>query len=103
MQTTFKSIADLKSSIMADPELQKAFADDPKAAAESIQETPLDTDVWIYRIVVITLGISIISIIIGVLLLIRDKQEVPAILTAIGSAAIGALSGLLAPSPKNSK
>lgn len=100
MQTTFKNIEDLKSGIAADPELQKAFADNPVEAAKSIQESPLETDNWIYRIVVITLGLSILSIIIGVLFLVSGKQEVPAILTAIGSAAIGAISGLLAPSPK---
>ena len=49
--------------------------------------------------------ITIITIIIGVIVLIgsdkiKNDQGVPTILTAIGSAAIGALAGLLAPPPK---
>ena len=108
METQFKNIADFKNAIASDTDLQNAFKDNPVEAAKTIQETPLDTDKWIYRIVVIALGVSIVSIIIGVLYLIghgdfKDDKSVPTILTAIGSAAIGALSGLLAPSPKNTK
>jgi hypothetical protein len=108
MQTTFKNIADLKSGIVSDTDLQTAFKDNPVEAAKNIQQSPLDTDRWIYRIVVIALGATILSIIIGVLFLIghgyiEDDKTVPTILTAIGSAAIGALSGLLAPSPKSTK
>jgi len=106
METYFKNIADFKDAITSDTDLQNAFKTDPAEAAKSIQETPpLDTDKWIYRIVVIALGVSILSIIVGMLILIgyahfKDDQHVPTIFTAIGSAAIGALSGLLAPSPK---
>jgi hypothetical protein len=108
MQTDFKNIADFKSSLIADTDLQNAFKNNPVEAAQSIQDSPLDTDKWIYRIVVISLGAAILLIIIGVLILFgtgsfKDNNSVPTILTAIGSAAIGALSGLLAPSPKSSK
>jgi hypothetical protein len=109
METYFKNIADFKNAIVSDTELQNAFKNDPAEAAKNIQEErALDTDKWIYRIVVIALGVTILSIIIGVLFLIghgdfKDDKSVPTILTAIGSAAIGALSGLLAPSPKNTK
>ena len=69
------------------------------------QQNPLNTDAWIYRIVVLALGATVLAIIIGVILLmasgkITDDKAVPTILTAIGSAAIGALAGLLAPSPR---
>jgi hypothetical protein len=108
MQTTFKNIADFKSNLSTDTDLQNAFKDNPVEAVKNIEESPLDTDIWIYRIVVVALGASILSIIIGVLFLIgqgkfTNDATVPTILTAIGSAAIGALSGLLAPSPKNAK
>lgn len=102
---TFTNIADFKTQMAANPGLQNAFKNDPVAAADSLQETPLNSDKWIYRIVVGALGLTIILIIVGVLLLIGlghfgSDATVPTILTAIGSAAIGALAGLLAPSPK---
>ncbi|MET3035082.1 hypothetical protein ABXT08_03170 [Chryseobacterium sp. NRRL B-14859] len=66
-------------------------------------QTPKETDSWIYRIIVIALGLSILAIIIG--LIIITLNEVPfesqliTVFTAISSGAIGALAGLLAPSP----
>jgi hypothetical protein len=108
MKTNFNDLSDFKSTMATDTDLQDAFKTNPVQAAEGIQENPLETDNWIYRIVVIALGATILSIIVGVLILIGcgkfpDDAKVPTILTAIGSGAIGALSGLLAPSPKSSK
>lgn len=57
------------------------------------------SDIWVYRIVVITLGLSVLaSLIGGIILTIKDRQP-PEILIALGSAAVGGLAGLLAPSP----
>ena len=108
MQTTFQNIADFKSAVTTDPDLQNALKNNPVEAVKAIQESPLTTDKWIYRIVVGALGAGILLIIIGVVILIyhgdfTGDKTVPTILTAIASGAIGALSGLLAPSPKNSK
>jgi hypothetical protein len=63
--------------------------------------TPLQTDRWIYRLVVITLGLTLIFTVIGgfALVLTGQTKPVPEGLIAIGSAAVGALAGLLAPSP----
>jgi Trk-type K+ transport system membrane component len=104
----FTSIKEFKRELANNPQLQQEFKSDPVQAAEKIKERPLDTDVWIYRIVVFALGATILSIIIGIIVLIgsdqiNDDHGVPTILTAIGSAAIGALAGLLAPSPTNPK
>jgi hypothetical protein len=101
-----QSIGEFKSEIASNPELQQAFKDDPIKASQQLEPNPLGTDKWIYRIIVIALGLTILSIIIGVIILIgtgkiSDDKGVPTILTAIGSAAIGALAGLLAPPPKN--
>ena len=79
--------------------------DPEKVLKNYMQQNPLETDKWIYRIIVISLGLTIIATIIGVLILIGtgkigEDKSVPTILTAIGSAAIGALAGLLAPPPK---
>ena len=108
MKTTFNNIADFKSSLASDADLKIAIESDPISTLNKIQQSPLDSDIWIYRIVVTALGTSILLIIIGVILLIAsgkvsDDKSIPTILTALGSAAIGALAGLLAPSPKNTK
>jgi len=103
----FKTLDDFKTELISDSDMQNQFKADPIAAISQIQQKkPLD-DVWIYRIVVLALGITILSIILGTIVLIavdrvNGDAGVPTILTAIGSAAIGALAGLLAPtSTKN--
>jgi uncharacterized integral membrane protein len=66
---------------------------------------PLENDPWIYRIIVIVLGLVML---IGAggsvaLALVPTAKEVPTILIALGSAAVGALAGLLAPSPNHNR
>lgn len=58
-------------------------------------------DVWIYRIVVLTLGLSVLASLIGGILLTLQDRQPPEVLVALGSAAVGGLAGLLAPSPLN--
>ncbi len=105
----YSSLKEFKKELVSNPNLQEQFRADPVEAAKNIEErNPLDYDVWIYRIVVFALSFTILSIIIGVILLksngqLPDDKSVPTILTAIGSAAIGALAGLLAPSPRSVK
>jgi hypothetical protein len=74
------------------------------AIAAAIQGTPLSTDVWIYRAVVVILGLTVLSTVFGGLALVAvghadPSMKLPASIVAIGSAAVGALAGLLAPSP----
>lgn len=106
MTTNIKTIQQLQSEMISNPLLQDEFKENPVAALQKMQPSPLENDNWIYRIIVSALGLSILSIIIGVIVLIAvgkvtNDQSVPTILTAIGSAAIGGLAGLLAPQPKN--
>ncbi len=102
-----RSFNDFKTELEKNEDLQDQFRKDPVKAVQRIeQQSPLSSDKWIYRIVVLALGVTIVSIIVGVLILIgtgkiSDDKSVPTILTAIGSAAIGALAGLLAPTPSN--
>ena len=56
-----------------------------------------------YRIVVGTLGLAIILIIVAITILLFNKITGFDALTAIGSAAVGGLVGLLAPSPVGQK
>lgn len=74
--------------------------------------TPLSTDAWIYRIVVLALGLTVLAVIIGGIVIAGQtipgeggqltQKEFPAAIIAIGAAAGGALAGLLAPSPTGS-
>jgi uncharacterized membrane protein YjjP (DUF1212 family) len=83
-------------------ELAAAIAQDPQAAEEAITRlTALQTDKWIYRIVVLALGFGVLSAMIGLIILSwKGVATVPDGIVAIGSAAVGALAGLLAPAPK---
>ena len=83
-------------------ELAAALAQDPQSAERAINRlTALQTDRWIYRIVVLALGFGVLSAMIGLILLSwKGVTTVPDGLVAIGSAAVGALAGLLAPAPK---
>lgn len=77
-----------------------------EAIASAIADisTPLSTDVWIYRAVVGVLGLTLlVTVIGGIALAFVGKGDatirLPDAVVALGSAAVGALAGLLAPSP----
>ena len=104
-----KTITQLNTELKTNDDLKQQMQSDPVRTVEQLTAAanPLDTDKWIYRLVVGALGFVIILIISGIIILmstgkITDDKTVPTIFTAIGSAAIGALAGLLAPSPKGS-
>lgn len=72
--------------------------------AEADAIDALRSDRLVYRIVVIALGIVAISAMLGVILVLligadESSDGVSQVLTALGSASIGALAGLLTPSP----
>ena len=91
----------------ADPDLIDRIKANPEKELPELREkiirnvpVPLESDVWIYRGVVGALGLTVLSAVIGAIILASLKvTPVPELLTAIGSAAVGALAGLLAPSP----
>lgn len=60
-----------------------------------------EKDVWLYRMVVVILGLSVLGSLMGAILLGIEDRNPPELLVALGSAAIGGLAGLLAPSPLN--
>lgn len=55
-------------------------------------------DRWLYRGIIVSLGLVAVTAIIGAIILSSNELEIPDVVTALGSAAIGALAGLLAPS-----
>jgi hypothetical protein len=91
------------------PQLREQVANDPAAleplVAKAVrQNTPLETDRWIYRIVVTALGVAVLLVIAGAITLALVVDAIPEVvtqlLTAIGSASVGAIAGLLAPTPR---
>ena len=63
--------------------------------------TRMKKDHWIYRAVVVVLGFTVLTSLIGTIVLVMTDHSTPEIIVALGSAAIGGLAGLLAPSPNN--
>jgi hypothetical protein len=56
-------------------------------------------DKLIYRIVVSALGLAVLIAAVGGIVIVMADKVPPDMLVALGSAAVGALAGLLAPSP----
>lgn len=111
-QDTIRSAIALVNRIVNSQELTAKVKENPevelpKIADQILREMPpppLDSDKWIYRIVVLALGGTVLIVVIGAILLAATHTgtgdvKIPEVLTAIGSAAVGALAGLLAPSP----
>ena len=94
------SVRELVTMIVKDKSLEEEIRKDPAKAIAKITESPLKTDKWIYRIVVSALGLAILLAVSGgIYLAAKQVTATPEILIAIGSAAVGALAGLLAPTP----
>ena len=60
-----------------------------------------EKDVWLFRLVVLSLGLCMLASLVGAIVLAVKGTDTPEILVALGSAAVGGLAGLLAPSPLN--
>ncbi|MDR3577033.1 MAG: hypothetical protein P4L50_24485 [Anaerolineaceae bacterium] len=72
------------------------------AAAQAKKKVPpvLGTDKVVYRITVSALSlVALVAIVGAVYLSVIKVTTVPDIITALGAGAVGALAGLLAPSP----
>jgi hypothetical protein len=103
-EVAMRYIAELAKEVERDPELARRIKEDPaKALQELARPEPLKSDVWIYRMVVGVLGLIGLVAVLGAILLTamgKGGDQIPGVVTALGSAAIGALAGLLAPSPR---
>jgi hypothetical protein len=97
-----QSVSELAIKVAQDPALAKSIIANPAEAIAGLA-APLQTDVWIYRVVVISLGAAVVLAVLGAIGLAMAGKESPELLTALGSAAVGALAGLLAPSPAGTK
>lgn len=92
-------VSDVAAAAQADPEFRKKLEDDPVTTMQTLAALPLQSDVWIYRIVVAALAaVAMIAICGGIALAVYGKNT-PEGVIALGSTALGAIAGLLAPSP----
>ena len=97
----FRRLEQTLSESDLSPDAKAKVVEDIKGVREEI--FAFQKDKVFYRIVVTTLGLAILFVICGITALIAyDKTGFDA-LTAIGSAAVGGLVGLLAPSPVGGK
>lgn len=93
-----QSVGELAAKVRKDPQLVAELKQDPAGALERMAGPIPDT--WPYRLVIAFLGlVSLVAALGYVVLSMRGVQEVPDGLVALGSAALGALAGMLAPSP----
>jgi hypothetical protein len=93
-----ESSTELAAMIAGNPELQRQVKEDPVGTLQRLA-APLESDRWIYRIVVGLLGLSALFIVIGVFVLkaVDKATPIPDAMVAMGSAAIAALAALLVP------
>ena len=96
--TLFEKNPDRLQSIASSPDPITEFK---KVAieAKSLTQAIYTKDKWIYRMVIITLGVLVVGTAIGAIILATQDKSAPEVLVALGSAAVGAMAGLLAPSP----
>ena len=94
------SLGELALKVATDQDFAKRLKENPAEAIRSVAAPPLQSDAWIYRMVVAFLGFTVLVTVVGLIVLAATgKSPAPEGLVALGSAAVGALAGLLAPSP----
>jgi hypothetical protein len=93
-----KTVQELWARAEEDPWLEKNLREEPIKTLAAVFH-PLESDTWIYRAVVVFLGSALVIASVGAVFLAAKSIEAPEVLIALGSAAVGALAGLLAPSP----
>jgi len=104
MAEVLRSADFMKQALLADLDQLKTdpatavtkAADEAKGAVPAFRNDP-----WVYRLVVMFLGVALLAVIICYAVAPIYKATLPDGLIAIGAAAVGALAGLLAPAPGN--
>jgi len=102
MQNEFKNFNEFRQQLTESPDLQAKFKDNPAEAINQVKLAAELPNTRVYRMVVMSLAITILFIVIGLLIMgLTDKtatnKDILTIFTAIASTAIGALAGILTP------
>jgi uncharacterized integral membrane protein len=97
MASRVETIEDLARMVREDPVLAREIQSRP-AHTLTDQAAPLH-DLWIYRIVVAALSLVAVAAIVGAVVVAMGVggAQIPDAVVALGSAAVGALAGLIAP------
>ncbi len=107
MSSKYTYVQDLVAAVEGDPALKSQLAADPVATLKDIQEPfpGIPTDTGLYKILLVTLGLAVLIALVGPLVLagLGKEDAIPQAVIAIGSTAVGALAGILAPSPVQRK
>ncbi|MGH3102878.1 MAG: hypothetical protein ACRDN6_02120 [Gaiellaceae bacterium] len=96
-----ETATDLADMVADSAQLQEEVRRDPAGTLQRLA-APLESDFWIYRMVVTVLGLTMLSVVAASTLIVLKDKPIPDILVAVGTGAVGALAGLLAPSPSRS-
>lgn len=112
----FKNIRHLKDEILSSPEMQDNLKNDPISFFSNItpDKPPMEIH-YIFIIVVVIVGLTLFStILIGGIIMLEEPaqvtdetgsvsflyREIPEFIIMLGSTALGALTGLLVPTPR---
>ncbi|MCJ2034830.1 hypothetical protein [Methylobacterium sp. J-068] len=100
-----RSVDYMVNAVLGDPATKARLVQDPDdvlrtAAAQAKVAIPILGDKMVYRMVVGFLGGVVVIVAVGLIVLAyAGRTGTPEGLIALGSAAVGALAGLLAPAP----
>src|SRR5262245_20638799 len=97
-QYKFASVSELVHAVHRDPAFRTKLEQAPLQTLEQVASA-LTNDRWVYRIVVIGLALTLLTTVGGSITLTLVEHDIPDVLVALGSGALGSLAGLLAPSP----
>ena len=106
MEVQTRSAGQMVKMFSADPVLLERLKTEPikvlketAAKAEALSKPAYIGDIVLYRIAVIVLGSLALIAAVGSVIFVLGGKTTPEVLVALGSAAVGALVGLFAPSP----
>jgi hypothetical protein len=99
MKAPYRNMAEFKSALDSDENLKKMFEADPEQTIKTMVQLP---DTKVYRLIVWFVGLTVMIVAASyVVLTLSGIEKFPEGLLALGTTALGALAGLLAPSPTN--
>lgn len=96
-------VSDLANQVAADPALREQISANPETAIRAVAlAAPLEQDVWIYRGIIVVLGLTVLLVVGAATYLGARQIPVPDVLIALGPSALAGMAGLLAPRPGGS-
>lgn len=103
--TVVANLEDLVRAVNSDEGLRERLRTEPAAVLSELAASrpAYHADRWIYRIVVLILGLVVLTTLAMTIVHYFQSANgttMPDLLISLGSAALGALAGLLAPNPR---